>query len=200
MTKVLVLYYSSYGHMEKMAYAAAEGAKAGGAEVDVKRVPELVPEEVAKKSGMKLDQKAPFAKIDELPQYDAIIVGVPTRFGRMASQMSNFWDQGGALWAGDSLVGKVGSVMSSTATQHGGQETTLMSGITTLLHFGLIIVGLPYAFKDQTTLDEIVGGSPYGATTIAGSQGQRQPSEKELAAARYQGKHVARIAAKMTAA
>ena len=200
MPKVLVLYYSSYGHMEKMAYAAAEGAKAGGAEVVVKRVPELVPEEVAKKSGMKLDQKAPIAKIDELPQYDAIIVGVPTRFGRMASQMSNFWDQGGALWANDSLVGKVGSVISSTATQHGGQEMTLMSGITTLLHFGLIIVGLPYAFKEQMTLDEIVGGSPYGATTIAGSQGQRQPSEKDLAGARYQGKHVAQIAAKMTAA
>ena len=200
MPKVLVLYYSSYGHMEKMAYAAAEGAKAGGADVIVKRVPELVPEEVAKKSGMRLDQKAPIAKIDELTQYDAIIVGVPTRFGRMASQMSNFWDQGGALWANDALVGKVGSVISSTATQHGGQEMTLMSGITTLLHFGLIIVGLPYSFKEQSTLDEIVGGSPYGATTIAGSKGQRQPSEKDLAGARYQGKHVAEIAAKMTAA
>lgn len=200
MPKILVLYYSSYGHMEKMAYAAAEGAKSGGADVVVKRVPELVPEEIAKKSGMKLDQKAPIAKIDELTQYDAIIVGVPTRFGRMASQMSNFWDQGGALWAGDALVGKVGSVISSTATQHGGQEMTLISGITTLMHFGLIIVGLPYSFKEQMTLDEIVGGSPYGATTIAGSQGQRQPSEKELAGARYQGKHVAQIAAKMTAA
>lgn len=198
MPKVLVLYYSSYGHMEKMAYAAAEGAQAGGADVVVKRVPELVPEEVAKKSGLKLDQKAPIAKVDELAQYDAIIVGVPTRFGRMASQMSNFWDQAGALWASDALVGKVGSVISSTATQHGGQEMTLMSGITTLLHFGLVIVGLPYSFKDQMTLDEIVGGSPYGATTIAGSQGQRQPSEKELAGARYQGKHVAEIAARLT--
>jgi NAD(P)H dehydrogenase (quinone) len=197
MTKVLVLYYSSYGHMEKMAYAAAEGATSGGAEVIVKRVPELVPEDVARKSGMKVDQKAPIAKVDELTQYDAIIVGVPTRFGRMASQMSNFWDQAGALWASDALVGKVGSVISSTATQHGGQEMTLFSGITTLMHFGLIIVGLPYAFKDQMTLDEIVGGSPYGATTIAGSKGERQPSEKELGAARYQGKHVAQIAARL---
>jgi NAD(P)H dehydrogenase (quinone) len=198
MTKVLILYYSSYGHMEKMAYAAAEGAKAAGADAVVKRVPELVPEEIAKKSGMKLDQPAPIAKVDELPQYDAIIIGVPTRFGRMASQMSNFWDQAGGLWAGDALVGKVGSVMSSTATQHGGQETTLFSGITTLLHFGLVIVGLPYAFKEQMTLDELVGGSPYGASTIAGSKGERQPSEKDLAGARYQGKHVAQIAAKLT--
>jgi NAD(P)H dehydrogenase (quinone) len=197
MTKILILYYSSYGHMEKMAYAAAEGVKAGGAEATVKRVPELVPEDVARKSGMKVDQQAPIAKVDELTQYDGIIVGVPTRFGRMASQMSNFWDQAGALWASDALVGKVGSVISSTATQHGGQEMTLFSGITTLLHFGLIIVGLPYAFKDQMTLDEIVGGSPYGATTIAGSKGERQPSEKELAAARYQGKHVAQIAARL---
>ena len=199
MTKILILYYSSYGHMEKMAYAAAEGVKSGGAEAIVKRVPELVPEEVARKSGLKLDQKAPIAKVDELTQYDGIIIGVPTRFGRMASQMSNFWDQAGALWASDALVGKVGSVISSTATQHGGQEMTLFSGITTLLHFGLIIVGLPYAFKDQMTLDEIVGGSPYGATTIAGSKGERQPSEKELAAARYQGNHVAQIAARLAA-
>ena len=198
MTKVLILYYSSYGHMEKMAYAAAEGVTSAGAEAVVKRVPELVPEEVARSSGMKLDQKAPIAQVNELTQYDAIIIGVPTRFGRMASQMSNFWDQAGGLWATDALVGKVGSVMSSTATQHGGQETTLFSGITTLLHFGLVIVGLPYAFKEQMTLDEIVGGSPYGATTIAGSQGERQPSDKELAAARYQGKHVAQIAARLT--
>jgi len=199
MTKVLVLYYSSYGHMEQMAYAAAEGATAAGAEVVVKRVPELVPEAVARSSGMKVDQKAPIATVNELTQYDAIIIGVPTRFGRMASQMSNFWDQAGGVWANDGLVGKVGSVISSTATQHGGQETTLMSGITNLLHFGMIIVGLPYAFKDQMTLDEIVGGAPYGATTIAGGQGQRQPSEKELAAARYQGNHVAQIAAKLAA-
>ena len=199
MAKVLVLYYSSYGHMEQMAYAAAEGVAAAGAEVDVKRVPELVPEEIARKSGMKVDQKAPIATVNELTQYDAIIIGVPTRFGRMASQMSNFWDQAGGLWANDALVGKVGSVIASTATQHGGQETTLFSGITNLLHFGLVIVGLPYAFKEQMTLDEIVGGAPYGATTIAGGQGQRQPSEKELAAARYQGKHVAQIAAKLAA-
>ena len=197
MAKILIVYYSSYGHMEKMAYAAAEGVTSGGAEAVVKRVPELVPDEVARKSGMKVDQKAAIAKVDELPQYDGIIIGVPTRFGRMASQMSNFWDQAGALWASDALVGKVGSVISSTATQHGGQEMTLFSGITTLLHFGLIIVGLPYAFKEQMTLDEIVGGSPYGATTIAGSKGERQPSEKELAAARYQGKHVAQIAARL---
>jgi len=199
MARVLVLYYSSYGHMEQMAYAAAEGVAAAGADCVVKRVPELVPEEIARKSGMKVDQKAPIATVDELTQYDAIIIGVPTRFGRMASQMSNFWDQAGGLWANDALVGKVGSVMSSTATQHGGQETTLFSGITNLLHFGLVIVGLPYAFKEQMTLDEIVGGAPYGATTIAGGQGQRQPSEKELAAARYQGKHVAQIAAKLAA-
>lgn len=198
MAKVLVLYYSSYGHMEQMAYAAADGARSAGAEVDVKRVPELVPEEVARKSGMKMDQQAPIAKVDDLPRYDAIIVGVPTRFGRMASQMSNFWDQAGALWANDTLVGKVGSVISSTATQHGGQEMTLFSGITTLLHFGLVIVGLPYSFKDQMTLDEIVGGSPYGATTIAGSKGERQPSEKELAGARYQGNHVAQIATRLS--
>ncbi len=199
MPKVLVLYYSSYGHMEKMAYAAAEGAKETGAETVVKRVPELVPEDIARKSGMKLDQPAPIATVDELTQYDAVIVGVPTRFGRMASQMSNFWDQAGGLWATDALVGKVGSVMSSTATQHGGQETTLMAGITTLLHLGFVIVGLPYSFKEQMTLDEIVGGAPYGATTIAGGQGQRQPSAKELAGARFQGKHVAQIAAKLSA-
>lgn len=199
MSKVLVLYYSSYGHMEKMAQAAAEGARETGAEVDLKRVPELVPEDVARKSGMKLDQPAPIAKVEELTQYDAVILGVPTRYGRMASQMSNFWDQTGSLWANDALVGKVGSVMSSTATQHGGQETTLFSGITTLLHLGYIIVGLPYSSKEQMTLDEIVGGSPYGATTIAGGQGQRQPSAKELAAARFQGKYVAQVAAKLTA-
>ena len=198
MTKVLVVYYSSYGHMEKMAYAAAEGATSGGAEVIVKRVPELVPEDVARKSGMKVDQKAPIAKVDELPQYDAIIVGVPTRFGRMASQMSNFWDQAGSVWAQGQLTGKVGSVMSSTATQHGGQETTLFSGITNLMHFGMIIVGLPYSYQGQMTLDEIVGGSPYGATTIAGGQGQRQPSQNELEAARFQGRLVAETAAKLT--
>jgi NAD(P)H dehydrogenase (quinone) len=197
MTQVLVLYYSSYGHMETMAYAAAEGVREAGAEAVVKRVPELVPMEVAKKSGFKLDQPAPVATVQELAEYDAIIVGVPTRFGRMASQMSNFWDQAGGLWATGALVGKVGSVMSSTATQHGGQETTLFSGITNLLHFGMVIVGLPYSFAGQTTLDEIVGGSPYGATTIAGGQGQRQPSQNEKAAARFQGRLVAETAAKL---
>lgn len=197
MPKVLVLYYSSYGHMEKMAYAAAEGAREAGADAVVKRVPELVPEEVARKSGIKLDQKAPLATVEELPQYDAVIIGVPTRYGRMASQMSNFWDQTGSLWATDALVGKVGSVMSSTATQHGGQETTLLAGVTMLLHLGYVVVGLPYSFKEQMTLDEIVGGSPYGATTIAGGKGERQPSAKELAAARFQGKHVAQFAAKL---
>ena len=198
MTTVLVLYYSSYGHMETMAYAAAEGAREAGAEAGVKRVPELVPEEVARKSGFKLDQPAPVATVQELAEYDAVIVGVPTRFGRMASQMSNFWDQAGGLWAAGRLVGKVGSVMSSTATQHGGQETTLFSGITNLLHFGMVIVGLPYSYAGQTTLDEIVGGSPYGATTIAGGQGQRQPSQNELEAARFQGRLVAETAAKLT--
>ncbi|HEX8666566.1 MAG TPA: NAD(P)H:quinone oxidoreductase [Beijerinckiaceae bacterium] len=197
MTTVLVLYYSSYGHMETMAYAAAEGAREAGAEAVVKRVPELVPPEVAQKSGFKLDQPAPVATVQELAEYDAIIVGVPTRFGRMASQMSNFWDQAGGLWAAGRLVGKVGSVMSSTATQHGGQETTLFSGITNLLHFGMVIVGLPYSYAGQTTLDEIVGGSPYGATTIAGGQGQRQPSENEKAAARFQGRLVAETATKL---
>ena len=197
MTKVLVVYYSSYGHMEQMAHAAAEGARAAGAEADVRRVAELVPDEVARKSGFKLDQAAPVASIAELEHYDAVILGIPTRFGRMSSQMANFLDQAGGLWVRGALEGKVGSVMSSTATQHGGQEMTLFSGITTLLHFGMLIVGLPYSFQAQMTLDEIVGGSPYGATTIAGGQGQRQPSAIELDAARYQGKLVAETAAKL---
>ena len=197
MTKILVLYYSSYGHMEQMAYAAAEGVREAGAEAVVKRVPELVPDEVARQSHFKLDQAAPVATVAELPEYDGIIVGVPTRFGRMASQMSNFWDQAGGIWATGKLTGKVGSVMSSSATQHGGQETTLFSGITNLLHFGMFIVGLPYSFQGQMTLDEIVGGAPYGATTIAGGQGQRQPSQIEKDAARFQGKLVAETAAKL---
>jgi NAD(P)H dehydrogenase (quinone) len=197
--KVLVLYYSSYGHMEKMAYAAAEGARKSGADVIVKRVPETVPEDIAKKSHFKLDQPAPVATIDELKSYDAILLGIPTRFGRMSAQMTSFWDQGGGLWASSALVGKVGSVMSSSATQHGGQETTLFAGITQLLHFGLVIVGLPYSFAGQMTLDEITGGSPYGASTIAGSQGQRQPSENELNAARYQGELVGQTAAALVA-
>lgn len=197
MSKVLVLYYSSYGHVEQMATAIAEGARAGGATVDIKRVPELVPEEIAKKSGLKLDQAAPIAKVEDLTQYDAIIVGTPTRFGNMAAQMKNFLDQTGGLWAKNALVGKVGSVFVSTATQHGGQETTITSVHTVLLHLGLVIVGLPYSETRQMTLGEITGGSPYGASTIAGGDGKRQPSENELAMARYQGEHVAKIAAKL---
>jgi NAD(P)H dehydrogenase (quinone) len=197
MTKVLVLYYSSYGHMEQMANAAAEGARAAGAEAIVKRVPETVPEEIARKSHFKLDQPAPVATVDELAEYDAIILGIPTRYGRMVSQMANFLDQTGGLWARGALNGKVGSVMSSTATQHGGQETTLFSGITNLLHYGMVIVGLPYSFQGQMTIDELSGGSPYGATTVTGGQGQRQPSQNELDAARFQGKLVAETAAKL---
>jgi NAD(P)H dehydrogenase (quinone) len=197
MTRVLVLYYSSYGHVETMANAVAEGARSGGATVDIKRVPETVPADVAKASHYKLDQKAPVANIDELANYDAIILGVPTRFGRMVSQMSSFLDQGGKLWATGALTGKVGGAFSSTATQHGGQETTLFSAITNLMHYGLIIVGLPYSFAGQMKLDEITGGSPYGATTIAGGQGQRQPSANELDGARFQGKLIAQTAQKL---
>jgi NAD(P)H dehydrogenase (quinone) len=197
MARVLVLYHSTYGHVEQMAYAVAEGAREAGAEVDVKRVPELVPDEVAVNAGYKLDQPAPIAQVADLADYDAIIVGVGTRYGRMASQMSNFWDQAGAHWASGALTGKVGSVFSSTATQHGGQETTLFSGITNLLHFGMVIVGLPYAWSGQMTLEEITGGSPYGATTITGGQGQRMPSANELEGARFQGRHVAEIAERL---
>lgn len=200
MSKVLVLYYSSYGHIETMAKAVAEGAKSvAGTEVTIKRVPELMPEDVAKRSGIKLDQEAPVATVDELPNYDAIIFGTPTRFGMMASQMRNFLDQTGGLWAKGALIGKVGSVFVSTATQHGGQEATLLSFHTTLLHQGMVIAGLPYSFAGQTRLDEVTGGSPYGATTIAGGDGSRQPSENELAGARFQGEHVARLAAKLSA-
>jgi NAD(P)H dehydrogenase (quinone) len=177
-----------------MAEAVADGARSAGAEVDIKRVPELVPEQVARSSGYKVSQPAPVARIDELENYDAIIVGVGTRFGRMASQMANFLDQAGGLWARGALNGKVGSAFTSTATQHGGQETTLMSIHTNLLHFGMIQVGLPYSFAGQTILDEITGGSPYGASTIAGGDGSRHPSENELEGARFQGRHVAEIA------
>lgn len=193
MSKILVLYYSAYGHIETMAQAVAEGARETGAEVDIKRVPELVPEEVARSSGYKLDQTAPVATVDELPGYDAIIVGVGTRYGRMASQMANFLDQTGGLWARGALVGKVGSAFSSTATQHGGQETTLMAIHTNLLHYGMVLVGLPYSFEGQMSLDEVTGGAPYGITTIAGGDGSRQPSENELEGARFQGRHVAEI-------
>ncbi|MCD2516697.1 NAD(P)H:quinone oxidoreductase [Massilia sp. G4R7] len=197
MAKVLVLYYSTYGHIEQMANAVAEGARAAGATVEVKRVPETVPEEVAKKGHFKLQQDAPVATVDELPDYDAIIIGAPTRYGRMPSQMAAFLDQTGGLWARGALNGKVGGAFTSTATQHGGQETTLFSIITNLLHFGMTVVGLPYSYAGQMSLDEIVGGSPYGASTIAGGQGQRQPSEIELGGARHQGELIAKTAAKL---
>ena len=199
MPEVLVLYYSSYGHIETMAAAIAEGARSTGATVDVKRVPETAPLELAKASYFKLDQAAPIATIDELANYDAIIIGAPTRFGRMPSQMASFLDQAGALWMRGALNGKVGGAFTSTASQHGGQEVTLFSIISNLLHFGMTIVGLPYSFPGQMTLDEIVGGSPYGSSTIAGSQGQRQPSAIELDGARFQGKLIAATAGKLFA-
>ncbi len=197
MAKVLVLYYSSYGHIEKMAEAVAEGARGAGAQVDIKRVPETVSEEVAKSSHFKLNQAAPVATVDDLEKYDAIIVGTGTRYGRITSQMAAFLDQTGGLWSRGALNGKVGAAFSSTATQHGGQETTLFSIITNLMHLGLIVVGLPYSFQGQMKLDEVVGGSPYGATTITGADGSRQPSETELAGARFQGDLVAKTAAKL---
>lgn len=197
MAKVLVLYHSAYGHIEKMAEAVAEGARAAGASVDIKRVPELVPEDVAKAAHFKLEQKAPVAKVDDLANYDAVVIGAGTRFGRMPSQMANFLDQAGGLWAKGALHGKVGGAFTSTATQHGGNETTLFSIITNLLHFGMVVVGLDYGHAGQMTLDEITGGSPYGATTIAGGQGQRQPSENELKGARYQGRKIAETATKL---
>jgi len=197
MVKVLVLYYSAYGHIETMAQAVAEGARAAGVSVDIKRVPELVPADIAEKSHYKLDQAAPIAAIDDLAGYDAIVVGTGTRFGRLSSQMANFLDQAGGLWARGALVGKVGAAFSSTATQHGGQETTLFSIITNLLHFGMTVVGLDYGSSHQMTLEEITGGAPYGATTIAGGDGSRQPSEKELEGARYLGRRVAETAAKL---
>lgn len=199
MSKVLVLYYSSYGHIEKMAQAIAEGARSAGAEVDIKRVPETVPLEVAKSAHFKLDQSAPVATVAELENYDAIIVGTGTRFGRMSSQMAAFLDQAGGLWARGALHGKVGGAFSSSATQHGGQETTLFSIITNLLHFGMTIVGLPYSHQGQMSVDEIVGGAPYGATTVAGGDGSRQPTEIDLAGARHQGELVAKTAAKLFA-
>ena len=197
MTKVLVLYYSAYGHIETMAKAAAEGAREAGATVDIKRVPETAPEAVAKAAHFKLDQEAPVATVEELANYDAIVIGTGTRFGRISSQMASFLDQAGGLWARGALHGKVGGAFTSSATQHGGQETTLFSLITNMLHFGLIIVGMNYGFADQGTLEEITGGSPYGATTITGSKGQRQPSENELAGARYQGRMIAETAGKL---
>jgi NAD(P)H dehydrogenase (quinone) len=197
MPKVLVLYYSAYGHIEVMANAVAEGARGAGASVDVKRAPELVPTEVARAAHYKLDQAAPIASINDLADYDAVVVGVGTRFGRMASQMSNFLDQAGGLWASGALNGKVGAAFTSSATQHGGNETTLFSIIANLLHFGMVIVGLPYSHVGQMTLGEIVGGAPYGATTITGGDGSRMPSRIELDGARHQGELVAKTAAKL---
>jgi NAD(P)H dehydrogenase (quinone) len=197
MARVLVLYYSSYGHIETMAGAVAEGAREAGAEVTIKRVPELVPQEIAEKSGYKLDQAAPIATVEELADYDAVIFGTGTRFGNMTAQMKNFIDQAGGLWAQGKLVGKVGAVFTSTATQHGGQESTILSFHTVLLHLGFVIVGLPYSFTGQMGYDEVMGNSPYGASTIAGGDGSRQPSQVELDGARYQGRHVAEIAAKI---
>lgn len=199
MVKILVLYYSAYGHIETMANAMADGARSAGAQVDVKRVPELVPADVAQRSGYKLDQPAPIATVAELVNYDAIIIGTGTRFGRMSSQMANFLDQCGGLWSKGALEDKVGGAFTSTATQHGGQEQTLISIITNMLHFGMVIVGLPYSFEGQSRLDEVTGGSPYGASTIAANDGSRQPSENELAGARYQGHHIAKITTKLHA-
>jgi NAD(P)H dehydrogenase (quinone) len=197
MSKVLVLYYSTYGHVEALADAVAEGARAAGAEAIVKRVPETVPDDIARANGFKLDQSAPLASVAELESYDAIVVGTGTRYGRMSSQMASFLDQTGGLWARGALNGKVGAAFTSTATQHGGQETTLFSIITNLLHFGMTIVGLPYSHQGQMSVDEIVGGAPYGATTVAGGDGSRRPTEIDLAGARHQGEMVASIANKL---
>ena len=197
MTKVLVLYYSSYGHVETLAAAVAEGARQAGATVDIKRVPETLTDEAAKAAHYKMHQTAAVATIAELADYDAILVGTGTRFGRMSSQMAAFLDLAGGLWAKGALNGKVGGAFSSTATQHGGQEVTLFSIIANLMHFGMVIVGLDYGFSGQMSLTEVTGGSPYGATTIAGGEGSRQPSENELAGARYQGKRIAETAKKL---
>lgn len=200
MAKVLVLYYSMYGHIETMANAVAEGARSvKGAEVTIKRVPDLVPEDVARKAGAKVDQAAPIATVGELANYDAIIFGTPTRFGNMCAQMRNFLDQTGGLWLKGNLIGKVGSVFTSSATQHGGQETTITSFHSTLLHHGMIVVGVPYSCQEIMNMSEITGGSPYGASTLAGGDGSRQPSENELKIARFQGAHVAEVAKKQSA-
>ncbi|MCL1514021.1 MULTISPECIES: NAD(P)H:quinone oxidoreductase [Acetobacteraceae] len=198
MSKVLVLYYSSYGHVETMAHSIAEGVRATGVEAVVKRVPELVPEEAARAHHFKLEQDAPVATPAELVEYDGIIIGAPTRFGRLPAQMANFWDQTGGLWAKGELIGKVGAVFTSTATQHGGQETTLYSLMSNLLHHGMVISGLPYSFQGQMRNDEIVGGAPYGATTIANGDGSRQPSETDLEGARFLGRHVAGLVRKLS--
>lgn len=200
MTKILVLYYSMYGHIERMAEAVAEGAReVEGTEAVIKRVPEIIPEDRARAMGVKLDQKAPVATVDELAAYDGIIFGTPTRFGNMAAQMRNFLDQTGKLWMEGALICKAGSVFTSTGTQHGGQETTITSFHSTLLHHGMVIVGVPYSCKGLTVMTEITGGSPYGSSTLAGSDGKRMPSANELDIARFQGKHVAQIAQKLAA-
>ena len=197
MSKVLILYYSTYGHIEKMAGAVAAGAREAGATVEIKRVAETAPEAVAKAAHFKLDQTAPVATVEDLANYDAIIIGGPTRFGRMSAQMAAFLDQAGGLWSKGALNGKVGSAFTSTASQHGGQEMNLFSTITNLLHFGMVVVGLPYSFGGLTEMGQITGGTPYGASTMAGLDGSRQPTENELEGARYQGRHVAGIANKL---
>jgi NAD(P)H dehydrogenase (quinone) len=200
MAKVLVVYYSMYGHIERMAEAVAEGVRTvEGMEVVVKRVPEIIPEDRARAMGVKLDQKAPIATTEELPGYDAIIFGSPTRFGNMTAQMRNFLDQTGKLWMEGALIGKPASVFTSTSTQHGGQETTITSFHSTLLHHGMVIIGVPYSCKGLTIMTEVSGGSPYGASTLAGSDGKRMPSDNELDIARFQGKHVAGIAKRLAA-
>ncbi len=197
MTKVLVLYYSAWGHMEAMAYAAAEGAKEAGATVDVKRVAETVPEDIQKAYHYKMDQKAPVAQPDDLANYDAIIFATGTRYGMMTAQMKNLIDQTGGLWMKGALVGKVGSVMTSAANQHGGLESTILSFQVVLQHHGMVIVGLPYSYQGQMGHDVVRGGSPYGASTVTGGDGSRMPSEQDLEAAKFQGAHVAKIAAKL---
>ncbi len=199
MTKMLVLYYSSYGHTAKLAEAIAEGGRSEGATVAIRRVPETAPDAVVEAAGFQADDSHPVATVDELKDYDAIVVGTPTRYGRMSSQMCAFWDQTGGLWQSGALVGKVGAAFTSTASQHGGQETTLMSVLTNLLHMGMTLVGLDYGYGGLTAIDEVHGGTPYGASTIAGGDGSRQPSDNELAGARYQGARVARTAAKLSA-
>jgi NAD(P)H dehydrogenase (quinone) len=199
MAKILVLYYSSYGHMEAMARAAAEGAASTGNQVEIRRVPETVPEETAKKSGFRINDKHPVAEVAELADYDAIIVGTPTNYGNTCAQMSEFWARTTGLWKKGALIGKVGGAMSSSATQHGGNESTLLAMHKTMLHHGMYIVGLPYSFQGQTDMSQPTGGSPYGATTMAGSDMSRQPSVNELDGAMFQGKHIAEIAARMLA-
>ena len=200
MTKILVVYYSMYGHVERMAEAIGEGVRSvDGVEAVIKRVPEIIPEDRARAMGVKLDQKAPVATTEELPGYDAIIFGTPTRFGNMAAQMRNFLDQTGKLWMEGALIGKPASVFTSTATQHGGQETTITSFHSTLLHHGMVIIGVPYSCKGLTLMSEVSGGSPYGSSTLAGGDGKRTPSENELEIARFQGKHVAQIAKRLAA-